>query len=135
MSHIATVEVEIKDLDCFEQAAKQCGLEFVRDKKTFRAYRQRNKCDHAIRAVDGGHACYEAGLRSSGEGVWKLAYDSHMGGYGLQSRIALDDDTQGAGRLMQRYSVEVAKKAARKQGFRVTESAQVDGSIKLVCRR
>jgi hypothetical protein len=38
MSHIATVEVQIKDLDCLAKAAERCGLEFKKDQKNFRWY-------------------------------------------------------------------------------------------------
>ncbi len=38
MSHVATIEIQIKDLAALKQAAKDLGLEFRENQKTYRWY-------------------------------------------------------------------------------------------------
>jgi hypothetical protein len=51
-----------------------------------------------------------------------VKYDNYKGRWG---------DAAQLDKLKQAYAVEVAKKAARKQGKAVTEKLQQDGSIRL----
>jgi hypothetical protein len=132
MSHIATVDVEIKDLDCLEKAAARLGLEFNRDKTTFRWYghfvgdykdhtaklkelgidpKDYGKCQHTL-SVPGNSSAYEVGVVAKPGGGFVLLWDFWNGGFGLMEKLSADADKQriGVGKLQQAYAVEVAKK-------------------------
>ena len=146
MSHVATVEVHIKDLEALKAACKVLGLEFVEGQTTFRWYGRHvgdyplpegfmqsdmGKCEHAIRLPNNTQA-YEVGVvkRRDGKPGYTLMYDFWAGGYGLEEAIG-----KQAYRLRQQYSAQVATKQARKQGYRVAQSVQQDGSLRLVCTK
>ena len=146
MSHVATVEVHIKDLEALKAACKVLGLEFVEGQQTFKWYGRHvgdyplpegftqsdmGQCEHAIRLPNNNRA-YEVGVvkRRDGKPGYTLMYDFWAGGYGLEEAIG-----KQAGRLRQQYSAQVATKQARKQGYRVTQSVQQDGTLRLVCTR
>lgn len=157
MSHIASVQVEIKDLECLAKAAARCGLEFKNGQKTFKWYgvwvidysqddaaykllgidpKDYGKCEHALSVV-GNDKAYEIGVIKHPKGGYALLWDFYAGGHGLMAKVSADTDKQrkSVGKLQQAYAAEVAKKAAKKQGFSVSEKVQQDGSIKLVCTR
>ena len=100
MSHITTVKTEINDLESLEVAARSCGLEFVREAKSYRWYYAPKACDHVLRVVGGNAQAYEVGVFAQGDGTFKLEFDGWNGGYGLMERIG-----PGAGKLMQAYAV------------------------------
>lgn len=156
MSHIATVDVQIKDLDSLAKACTKLGLELVKGQQTFKWYGRfvgdsmqfveslrakginvddYGKCDHAIR-VKGVHGSYEIGVVKLADGTYTMLWDNYHGGYGLMEKVSADSDKQreGVGKLVQRYATEVASKRLRQQGYRVTESV-VDGKIKLKATR
>lgn len=142
MSHIAEVEVQILDLDCLDAACKRLGnVELVRNQQSYKWWgysvdeppegftkEDLGKCDHAIR-VKGNADAYEVGIVRSRQGAgYVLHWDFFAGGYGLQD--AVGDNCK---KLKQAYAIEVAKKAARRQGLTVREQKQKDGSVRLVC--
>lgn len=143
MSHVATIEMDITDLDALESAAKRCGLELVRGQKTYNWYGEHvgdyplpegfsasdlGKCEHAIR-VPGNSSVYEIGItkRRDGRPGYTLLFDFWQGGHGLM-QFAGDE----CAHLRQAYSIEVAKKTARKRGFQVSEKPLQNGKVKLV---
>jgi len=145
VSHVATIDVTITDLVALEAACKRCGLEFVRDQKTYNWYGRHvgdyplpdgfsaddlGKCSHAIR-VPGNANAYEIGLvkRRDGKPGYTLLFDFYQGGYGLME-LAGDE----CANLRQQYSIVTAIKTARKQGHRVTEQKLENGKVKLVLR-
>ena len=114
MSHIAEVKVEIKDTDALKAACVRCGAEFI-------GYGM-----HDVFSVQ------RAGIAFKPKG-WHFpvviqgstaALDNYGGHWG---------DMAEFNRVKQMYSVEVAKKAAKRQGMNVREQSQKDGSIRLVC--
>lgn len=133
MSHVATVDVEIKNLDWLEKACRKIGLEFVRGQTEFFAYSDR-PCEHVIR-VPGQQEmkkktrAYEVGVtaRKDGRPGWLLSYDLFMGGHGMRD-IAGDK----CSKLVQAYTAVAARETAIKQGMRVTEQRLADGSIRLM---
>ena len=146
MSHVATLEVHIKDLEALKAACKTLELEFVEGQQTFRWFGRHvgdyplpegftaedmGKCEHALR-IKGNTQAYEVGVvkRRDGKPGYTLMYDFWGGGYGLEEAIG-----KQAGRLRQQYSAQVATKQARKQGYRVTQQFQQDGSLRLVCTK
>ena len=48
MSHVATVQIEIKDLELLDRACGRMGLEFVRDQKTFHWWGNDGPGEHLI---------------------------------------------------------------------------------------
>lgn len=146
MSHVATVEIEIKNLDDLAKACERIGCELVRGKTSYKWFGEHvgdypvpegfsvadlGKCEHAIR-VRGNHQAYEIGVvrRRDGQPGWVLHWDFFEGGYGLENVVG-----QGCNKLKQSYAVVSAMRTARGQGFAVEEQRQADGRIKLVCRK
>jgi len=154
MSHVTTVKMKIKDLDALEHAAKQCGLELVRNQKTYRQYYSASReaygsaetvqaglsdkdlrsCDHALR-VAGVPTAYEIGVKKTDDG-FILLFDPHAGGMGLMARVsgvnkAGVNDHRNLNKLQQEYSTEVGRKQLRAQGIRFTER-RVNGRTVLV---
>jgi hypothetical protein len=153
MSHIATIEIEVKDLNALEAAAKDLGLVLKRDQETFRWYgtpvgnqtlpvgfrtADYGKCDHAIgfstdecRPFPGlqdryNHLPYEIGVcrRRDGKPGYVLLWDPFLGGFGLESAVG-----KNAVKLTQRYAVQVAKR--HMAGAHCHEIVRDDGSIRL----
>lgn len=136
MSHIATVKLDVKDLDALAEAAGRCGLELARDQKTYRWYRRRPKgCDHAIRIPEGpqkSRDAYEIGVVKRDDGTYELKWDPFAGGFGLVERAGRNCDA-----LKQAYATVVAKKQLQRQaqGFRVQEQRLPNGVIRLLATR
>lgn len=137
MSHVATVDVEIKNLDWLEKACRKIGLEFVRGQTEYRWFGTSvgdlGKCAHAIRLpLDGSpnrqHA-YEIGVvpRRDGKPGWSLMWDFYRGGKGME-----EFSGKGCSKLVQAYTTVAARETAQRQGMRVTEQQMADGSIRLM---
>lgn len=155
MSHVATIKVEVKDLDALDKACQEIGCELVRGQKNYRWYgshvgdyplpegftaQDLGKCDHAIRLKEqpkmpNGMAYrqqpYEIGVvkNKTGDG-YTLLWDFWAGGYGLEQVVGKD-----AQRLRQEYATEVAYRAALRKGFRVTKTRKANGTIALTCTK
>lgn len=142
MSHVAQIELQVRDLEALKRAAKSLGLEFVENQRTYRWYgrsvgdyplpegftvQDLGKCDHALRVPGNPHA-YEIGVvRSRTSPGWVLLWDFWQGGYGLQELVG-----EGAHKLKQAYAVEAAKRAAQRAGHRfLGQTRKADGSIVL----
>lgn len=136
MSHVTTIKVKIKSLEALKLACQRLGLEFREGQQTYRWFghymgdsqlpeginvADLGKCTHAI-SVQG--ATYEVGVVDMGD-HYQLLWDSWVSG-GLVRVLG-----EGAGALVQGYSVEAARLSAQSQGFSVWEESQEDGSIKL----
>jgi hypothetical protein len=136
LSHIAKIELQIKDLDTLQAACKQLGLQFMAEQKTYRWYGEHvgdypipegftvadmGKCDHAIR-VPG--ATYEVGVVHR-NGKYILLWDFYRNG-GLERVLG-----KGACRLKQVYSAERVRREARLKGYHVQERKTEQG-IRLV---
>ncbi len=63
-----------------------------------------------------------------GRSGYTLLWDSWASG-GLEQQLGA-----GAGRLVQAYATEAATRAARRQGYSVTETQQADGTVVLHVR-
>lgn len=143
MSHVAQIEIEVRDLEALKSACQRLGLEFVAGQRSYRWYGRHvgdyplppgfsredlGKCDHVIR-VPGNAQAYEIGVvrRKDGRSGWVLLWDFWGGGFGLQEKVG-----EGAGRLKQAYALEAAKKAALRAGHRVLgETQKTDGTVVL----
>lgn len=139
MSHVAKIEIEIKDLQALRAAAARLGGELLEGKKNYAWYGRHvgdyplpdgfaaddlGKCEHAIR-IPG--ASYEIGVvrRRDGRPGYTLLWDFYSPG-GLEQKLGKNGQ-----KLVQAYGVEAAKIAARRAGYMVSESVRADGSIAL----
>jgi hypothetical protein len=157
MSHVAQVDIEVKNLDDLEAACRRIGLELVRGQQTYRWYgksvgdtplppgfsaEELGTCEHAIRvplALErqlqdsyGTNRPYEIGVlrRRDGQPGWALLYDEFANGMGMGDVAGRD-----LGRLKAAYAVVAASREARMRGFSVTEQQQPDGVVRLVLRK
>jgi hypothetical protein len=150
MSHVATVQMEIKDLDALDAACKKLGLEFRRGQKTFKWYgtwvndyaaqdaaykhgikpEDYGKCEHAI-GVAGNSKAYEAGLVPNKEGDgYKLIYDFWAGGHGLIAKIG-----DSAEKLLQEYAKQVTLGQATSMGYLYEETTNSAGEVVITLSR
>ena len=136
MSHVTTIDLEIKDLIDLTAGCKRIGCE-VEEQKTFTSYYGQNACDCVIR-VPG--AKYQVGVIREGT-KYRLSWDDWSSG-GLEKVLG-----KNMSKLKQAYAAEATKRAARRAGYQVTEKRtmldrfrgalgmkQVDG-IRLTLRR
>ncbi|MEW6545048.1 MAG: DUF1257 domain-containing protein [Nitrospirota bacterium] len=146
MSHVAIIDIEIKDLEALKMACRDLGLEFVADQRTYRWYgrsvgdypppegftvQDLGKCEHAIR-VPGNAQAYEIGVakRRDGRPGWTLLWDFWNGGYGLQEKVG-----EKAVRLTQAYSGHAAIRAAQRLGFHcLGRTTAADGTVEIRLR-
>jgi len=130
MSHVATIELIVKDLDALELACKSLGLELVRDQHTYQWYgRHLGKCSHAIR-VAGNPSAYEVGVVQSQDG-YTLLWDF----YGSQGKAMQDCIGRDGLKLQDAYATQVAISHYQSQGYYVTTAVQEDGQIVLTATR
>jgi hypothetical protein len=161
MSHVATIEIEIKDLAALEAAAHDCGLVFKRNQKTYRWYgrsvgdypipagftaEELGTCEHAIGfesdkgrpiEVDGeivDFTCppYEIGVVPRRDGKPGYALLWDFFCGGFGLEAAVGVKAQ---KLVQRYAVQVAKRTAQKQGYACREAVKEDGTVQLELTR
>lgn len=142
MSHVVDMNLEIKDLEALEKAAKSLGLEFLKNKKNYKWFgkhvgdypipegftvKDLGHCDHTL-VIPGATKAYEIGVvkRKDGKPGYQLLWDFWQGGFGLREKIGKD-----GGRLKQAYSVQVAKKQMLREGYRVTERKDAKGNVLL----
>ena len=132
MSHVAKIEMEIRDLDTLKAACEQLGFQFMTGQRSYRWYGESvgdypipegftaadmGKCDHAIR-VQG--ASYEVGVVQR-NGKYLLLWDFYRDG-GLERVLG-----KGACRLKQAYSVERVRREAKLKGYHVQERKTEQG--------
>lgn len=159
MSHVASIEIEIRDLAALKAACEAIGLELCQDQKTYQCwgtgrslsdlegYQARSgkqlmpdgftlsemgKCEHAIRAKGKEKHHYEIGLarRKDGRSGYMLLCD--LSGASAIKECAGAD----MGKLKQGYAVEVAVRAAKRAGYRIVKrEIRTDGSVAIVTAR
>ena len=139
MSHVADVQMQIKDLDALRSVVARMGGELVMGQKTHRWYGRFlndwssdraavrridsstfGKCEHAIK-FDG--IDYEIGL-ITGEGGYQLIYDSYGGD--LERKLGI-----GLPILKQAYGVEVTTRQLSRLGYRTTTTQNANGSVRV----
>lgn len=142
MSHVAKIEIEIKDLEALDAACRRIGCTLVRSQTSYAwfgrhvgdyplpegfAVEELGRCEHAIK-VPG--ASYEVGVvkRRDGRPGYTLLWDFWPSG-GLRAKLGADGC-----KLVQAYGVEAATRAARRQGYHVTETTKEDGTVVLKVR-
>ena len=118
MSHVAKVEVEIKDLTALETACNKLGVTLERGQKTWVSYYGTDQCEHAITVPNSD---YSVGVIKNENGTgFHLKFDSWgKHGRGITERVG-----DGCLKLSNEYSATVATRQLVKQGFRVRRSMQ-----------
>jgi hypothetical protein len=133
MSHITTIDIEIKDLTALDAACAELGGKLIRNKTSYNWYGTTPaKCDHAIQ-IPGVH--YEVGVSAHPDKpkTYRLQFDPYGSGGGNtrhDGRIVEQKFGTGLTKLRQLYGVHTATLAAKKKGYLVTRK-QVGDKIKL----
>jgi len=149
MSHVAKIEMEIKDLDALAATAKALGMEFKRGQQTYKWFgrsvgnyalpegftaAELGKCEHALKVKDSWGA-YEIGVvkRRDGKPGYTLLWDFWNGGkdYSYTGRGLQDCVGKDGNKLKQEYALQVGTRWAQKQGMRVTRTRLEDGRVVL----
>ena len=126
MSHIAEVNLELKNLDALAKAADHLGLELVRDAKEFSYYAgMRDKCIHKLRLKDAPAGAYEIGLRYTDMSQTTLqpAWDT----YGQHGQALVRKVGHDMVELKKRYAAELSAAELRKKGYRCVITQQDQG--------
>ena len=126
-SHVAKVDIEIRDLDALAQAAEKLGLQLRLGQKTYRWWgysvgdyplpegmttADLGKCQHAISLNE---TAYEIGVIEHA-GKFSLVWDFYGGGKGLEKVVG-----NGCKNLINEYTIMAAKNAALAQGWMCQE--------------
>jgi hypothetical protein len=143
MSHVATIDLEVKDLKALQAACERLGMEFREGQKTYKwfggymgdsplpegfAAADLGRCDHAL-SVKGNAGAYEVGVvrRRDGKPGYTLLWDFWAGGYGLQNVVG-----QNCANLKEAYTVEFTKNKLRAKGYhQFKEERQDSGKLRL----
>jgi hypothetical protein len=122
MSHIASVELELRDMAALAKAADACGLELVRDCKQFRYFAgQHAPAIHKLKLKDAAADDFEIGLRYTDGSQTTL--QPFIDTYGRQGQKLVKATGDGMVKFKQRYAAEVASAELRRKGYavRITE--------------
>ena len=122
MSHLATIQLEVTDLDSLSKACQQIGLTLIQGKTTFKWFNGDGECQHAIE-VPG--ASYEIGIVLEDKGY---VLQTDFFDKGIEAAIG-----KNGGLLKQRYAVERTRSEAKRKGYRIIEK-QTDNGIRLHVR-
>ena len=147
MSHVATVDVEIQNLEWLAQACQKIGLEWLPGQTTYRWFGESlgdfplpagfseedlGHCEHAIglpeHSIRRWSESYQIGVvkRRDGRPGWSLLWDFYDGGKGLQNVVG-----EGCCQLIKAYTSIAVRETALRQGLRVSEQQLADGSIRM----
>lgn len=146
MSHVVIIDVEIKSLEALIEAGKACGLQFMEGQQTFKWYgthvgdyplpagftkADMGKCEHALRVIGNDNA-YEIGIckRRDGKAGYVLLYDFWAGGCGLEAAVG-----KKSLRLVDHYGAQVAAKAMRRKGYRVSIAENEQQEVITTCTK
>lgn len=142
MSHVVTVETEIRNLEALRKAAADCGMEWREGQTTHRWYGRHvgdyplptgfargdlGHCLHAI-SVPGDRSAYEIGVvaRKDGKPGYTLLFD-FWGAPGRKLQAAAGHRCQ---KLLQHYGARVVR-STLKATQRVRQEVLANGTIRL----
>lgn len=146
MSHVTLIELSVEDLEALAEGGINLGMELL-EKRNFKWYgnyvgdhplppgfteQDMGKCDYVLRIKNNAEA-YEVGVvrRKDGKPGYVLLWDFWCEGFGLQSTIG-----ENGSKLRQEYSIAVASKAMRRQGFRISREVNEEtGKPRIRMRR
>lgn len=117
MSHTAEVQIEIKDATAFRKACERLKIEYELNGEVMM---------YDGKTVKGMVARLEGWRYPAVFDGTKAYVDTYGERWGKNSELD---------KFKQIYAAESAKRAAKKQGFRVTEHVKADGTIRLQCSK
>lgn len=156
MSHVATIEIQITNLEDLKAAAAELGLEWCEGQQTYHWYGEHvgdyplpdgfsiedlGRCEHALKlnpsqrlaVMNRYHtACviepYEIGIvrRRDGQPGWTMLWDFYGGGFGLRDVIG-----ENAGRLKQAIATAASIRTMKTQGYRCVRKHLPNGTVQL----
>lgn len=118
MSHTTTIDLEVKDLEALEEACSDLGYQ-IEHNVDVKLYERGSAFQNATRIKIPGWE-FPVVVKDG-----KVHYDNYEGVWGSQDKLDA---------LKQRYARNAAIRAAKRKGYRVTET-KVGGKIKLTLSR
>ena len=129
MSHMTTVNTEIRDVKALSQAAKALGLELLKGGQA-RGYDNRlyEEADYLIKLP----GTLDLGFRKQADGTYSFECDNGLM-YGMfGSTEGYNIIGEKANRLKIEYSFAVLQANARKRGRRIQREELPNGSVRVV---
>lgn len=120
MSHFATIETQIKDIEALRSACKELGLEVVNDADA-RGYSTNRIHGEQVIKLKGP---YDIAVNPNTDGTFGLTCDWYQG-------HVVNEVGENYGRLLQLYAVHKAIREAKRKGLTTRRQKLEDGSIKL----
>jgi len=115
MSHIATVEMKIKDMKVLKKVCEQLGLS-TKQVKDYVFYDNTKASGLSIQL---NNWRYPIVVKDDGS----IVFDNYNGSWGKVEHLQ---------QLQQAYSTEIAKQQLRKQGYMVKETKLANGKVELL---
>jgi hypothetical protein len=161
MSHMAAIDLEIRDLDALKEACQHLGLTLVLGQTTWKWWGswvndfhakeaafhfgikpdEYGRCaDHVLKVV-GDEGAYEVGVvrRRDGKPGWILVYDFYGSAGEKVTKLLQGVDEKGqfdrAGKLKQYYAACVAAKVQRQKGFDCRIIQKENNHVQCIARR
>ena len=144
MSHITKMKLRVRDLDALETAATECGLELVRDARSFKWFgrfvgdttppagydpKDYGKCEHKMRLKGASSSDYEIGIVAAKDGDgYDLLVDTWQ-----QRRLMGAVGGAEMNKLRQEYATAVTMTRAAKlarQGY-TARRENVNGRVRI----
>ena len=120
MSHFATVNTQIRDLEALGKACGELGITVLKNAEA-RGYGSNHRRGDAVLRLKGP---YDIAVNKQPDGTYGLTTD-WWGGH-VEKEVGTN-----YGRLLQLYAVHKAQIEARKKGMTVRRQSLKDGGIKL----
>ncbi|MBT3381188.1 MAG: DUF1257 domain-containing protein [Lentisphaerae bacterium] len=120
MSHFATIQTEVHDIDALRAACHELGVLLLDDAEARGYGSNRRHGDHVIRLK----GPYDVAVNREETGTYGLTTD-WWGGH-VEQEVG-----KNYGGLLQLYGVHKTVLEARRRGFSVRRQQQKDGAIKL----
>lgn len=145
MSHVASCDLVIKNLDILKRVVKEMGGTFVENKSTYKWYgkflndwnseraavrkgidpKDYGKCVHVIRPPGWREGDYEVGVAAAKGGGFQLIYDNYSTGAKIEKAFGADCDN-----LSQNYASELVYTTLKAAGHSVTRTKE-GGKVKI----
>lgn len=120
MSHFATIQTQIRDVEALREACAEMGLLLLQN-TTARGYGANQQRGEYVIALKGP---YDIALNRQPDGTYGLTTDWWEGH--VEKEVG-----KNYGKLLQLYGVHTAIREARGKGYAVQRTSLKDGSIKL----
>jgi Protein of unknown function (DUF1257) len=134
MSHMTTVQTQLKDLDAVRAACAALGWTLVAQQPVRYYQGPGPRCDYVLELTSEPQLArtYNLGLLRQADGTYQILCDNSMAGPVIREPGTLGGQTPRIlGALKQQYARAVLTRQARRLGARVIERQQADGTILL----